>query len=203
MDKSTGKVIYDGTTPNSGDFSKVLDNVKVNDKLNYTINMKKDGYLTKVVDFSKLITAPGVVNVHEFLDVSLTKVEVGLDLAKLIDIKPIYFDRSKFNIRADAAIELDKIVKIMNEYPTMEIELGSHTDCRGTIQQNETLSNNRAIASAEYIKKKITNPTRIYGKGFGESKLISDCPCEGAVKSTCSEEDHQKNRRTEFIIIKM
>jgi outer membrane protein OmpA-like peptidoglycan-associated protein/tetratricopeptide (TPR) repeat protein len=203
MDKSTGKVIYDGTTPNSGDFSKVLDDVKVNDKLNYTINMKKEGYLTKVVDFSKLITVPGVVNVHEFLDVSLTKVEVGLDLAKLIDIKPIYFDRSKFNIRADAAIELDKIVKIMNEYPTMEIELGSHTDCRGTIQQNETLSKNRAIASAEYIKKKISNPNRIYGKGFGESKLISDCPCEGAVKSTCTEDEHQQNRRTEFIIVKM
>ena len=60
-----------------------------------------------------------------------------------------------------------------------------------------------AKASAEYIKKRISNPQRIYGKGFGESKLKVNCPCEGAVKSNCSEEEHQKNRRTEFIIIKM
>jgi outer membrane protein OmpA-like peptidoglycan-associated protein/tetratricopeptide (TPR) repeat protein len=202
-DKVSGKIIYDGITAETGDFSKALENVKVNETLNYTITLKKDGYLTKTADFSKLISATGVINVHENLDVSLNKVEVGGDLAKLIDIKPIYFDRNKFNIRTDASLELDKIVKIMNEYPTMVVELGSHTDCRGTIQQNETLSDNRAKASAEYIKKKITNPERIYGKGYGESKLLSNCPCEGTVKSTCSEEEHQKNRRTEFIIIKM
>jgi outer membrane protein OmpA-like peptidoglycan-associated protein len=202
-DKVSGKIIYDGITAETGDFSKALENVKVNGTLNYTITLKKDGYLTKTADFSKLISATGVINVHENLDVSLNKVEVGGDLAKLIDIKPIYFDRNKFNIRTDASLELDKIVRIMNEYPTMVVELGSHTDCRGTIQQNETLSDNRAKASAEYIKKKITNPERIYGKGYGESKLLSNCPCEGTVKSTCSEEEHQKNRRTEFIIIKM
>jgi outer membrane protein OmpA-like peptidoglycan-associated protein len=85
----------------------------------------------------------------------------------------------------------------------MIIELGSHTDCRGTIQQNQTLSDNRAKASADYIKSKITNPERISGKGYGEAKLVSDCPCEGSVKSKCSEDEHQKNRRTEFIIIKL
>jgi hypothetical protein len=58
-------------------------------------------------------------------------------------------------------------------------------------------------ASAAYIKSRITNPERIYGKGYGESKLIVDCPCEGTVKSTCPEEEHQKNRRTEFVIMKM
>jgi outer membrane protein OmpA-like peptidoglycan-associated protein/tetratricopeptide (TPR) repeat protein len=203
IDKATGKTIFDGSTSNLGDFSKVLEDFKINQTLNYSITLKKDGYLTKTADFSKLISQPGIVNIHENLDVSLKKVEIGQDLAKLIDVKPIYFDKSKYNIRADAIIELDKIVKVMNEYPTMVIELGSHTDCRGTIQQNATLSDNRAKASAEYIKKKITNPERIYGKGFGESKLISDCPCEGTVKSTCTEEEHQKNRRTEFLIIKM
>jgi outer membrane protein OmpA-like peptidoglycan-associated protein len=203
VDKSSGKVVFDGITANSGDFDKVLENVQMNQTLNYSLTLKKDGYLTKTADFSKLVTTPGVINMNEKLDVSLTKVEVGLDLAELIDIKPIYFDRNKFTIRSDASIELDKIVKVMNEYPTMVIELGSHTDCRGTILQNATLSDNRAKASAEYIKKKITNPDRIYGKGFGESKLKSDCPCEGSVKSTCTEEQHQENRRTEFLIIKI
>ena len=99
--------------------------------------------------------------------------------------------------------QLEKIVKVMNDYPTIVIQLGSHTDCRSSKDFNMKLSSNRAKASADYIKKKIKNPERIYGKGFGESKLKVNCPCEGAVKSNCSEEEHQKNRRTEFIIMKM
>ena len=91
----------------------------------------------------------------------------------------------------------------MKENPKMEIELGSHTDCRGSIASNDYLSNNRATASANYIKERIPNPERIYGKGYGESKLKVNCPCEGTVKSTCPETEHQKNRRTEFIIMKM
>ena len=69
----------------------------------------------------------------------------------------------------------------MNENPMMEIELGSHTDCRSSYAFNEKLSDNRAKASAEYIKTRITNPERIYGKGYGEYKLKVDCPCEGTV----------------------
>jgi len=118
-------------------------------------------------------------------------------------VDPIYFDLSKWNIRPDAAKILDQIVAIMNEYPTLEIELGSHTDCRSSFKFNMDLSTKRAKASADYIKQRITRPERIYGKGYGESQLLTNCPCEGKVKSNCSEEDHQKNRRTEFKIIKM
>ena len=203
IDKNTGRVVFEGNTSKEGDFSKALENVKVNETLNYTVSIKKEGYLSKTVDFSTLIKTLDVVNLNDNLDVSLTKIEVGSDLAKLIDVKPIYFDKSKYNIRKDAALELDKIVKIMNDYPTMIIELGSHTDCRGSIEQNQTLSDNRAKASANYIRSKITNPERISGLGYGEAKLVSGCPCEGTVKSTCSEDEHQKNRRTEFIIIKL
>ena len=176
---------------------------KVNDQLNYTITLSKTGYLTKSLDFNYKIEKAGLINLNEKLDVSLGKVEIGVDLSSLINIKPIYFDLGKYVIRKDAAIELDKIVKVMNEYPSMQIELGSHTDCRSSIASNLKLSDNRAKASADYIKKRISNPQRIYGKGYGESKLKVDCPCEGTVKSNCSEEEHQKNRRTEFIIIKM
>ena len=79
-----------------------------------------------------------------------------LILAKLININPIYFDLNKFNIRPDAAVELNKIIAIMNEYPTMEIELGSHTDCRASYAYNENLSDKRAKSSAAYIKKAIS-----------------------------------------------
>lgn len=202
-DQKTGEVLIDTLTSITGDVMKGLTDRKVGDQLSFVIELKKDGYLGKSVNFNHAITQPGIINLHEQLDLSLAKLDVGIDLAKLIDIKPIYFDLNKFNIRKDAAVELEKIVKVMNEYPSMVIELGSHTDCRASIAYNEKLSDKRAKASAAYIKSRITNPERIYGKGYGEAKLIVDCPCEGTVKSTCSEEEHQKNRRTEFVIMKM
>lgn len=131
------------------------------------------------------------------------KVNLGTDLATLININPIYFDLNKFDIRKDAKVELDKIIKIMNENPKMVIKLGSHTDCRGTSNYNMLLSDNRAKASAAYIKSKISNPKRVSGKGYGETQLMNKCECEGKVESQCTEEEHQLNRRTEFIIVKM
>jgi outer membrane protein OmpA-like peptidoglycan-associated protein/tetratricopeptide (TPR) repeat protein len=189
-------------TEKNGTITEMLANAQLNDSLAYTITLKKKGYFTKVLDFKKQLTKPGIVGIHEELDLSLTKIEEGMDLAKVFKINPIYFDVNKFNIRPDAAIELDKIIAIMNENPTLVVELGSHTDCRAPIAYNERLSDRRAKASAAYIKLKIKNTARIYGKGYGESQLITDCPCEGDVKSTCSDEEHQLNRRTEFKIIK-
>ena len=119
------------------------------------VTISKEGYLSKTVDLNLKIIKEGIYNVHDMIDATIGKMEVGVDLASLIDVKPIYFDLGKYNIRKDATIELDKIVKIMNEYPTMEIELGSHTDCRGSIASNEKLSSNRANASADYIKTRI------------------------------------------------
>lgn len=133
---------------------------------------------------------------------SIPKMEVGTDLASNLEINTVYFDYGKYNIRPDAEIDLDKIVKIMQENPNMVIQLYSHTDCRSTKGFNKVLSDKRAKSTAEYIKKRISKPERIYGKGYSEDKLISKCPCEGDVVSECSEEEHQKNRRTEFIIIK-
>lgn len=203
LDNVTGKPVDDFTTPASGDHRKPLAANKIGDHLSYTVKLEKPGYLTKTIIFNYDITKAGEIKMNEALDLSIGKMEVGGDLAKMIDIKPIYFDLGKYNIRKDAAVELDKIVKIMNEYPNMVVELGSHTDCRGSAASNMKLSDNRAKASATYIKKHISKPDRIYGKGYGESKLKNGCACEGTVKSTCTEEEHQQNRRTEFIIVKL
>jgi len=203
IDNITGKEFLTGVTPVTGDTRKGITDKKVNERVSYSISIEKPGYLGKTVTFNHQITKPGVINVNEALDLTLDKLDVGMDLAKIIDIKPIYFDYAKYTIRKDAAVELDKIVKVMNDYPNMEIELGSHTDCRGTIASNAKLSDNRAKASAAYVRARITNPNRINGKGYGESKLMNGCACEGTVKSTCSEEEHQENRRTEFVIVKM
>lgn len=202
VDPITKKVFLKRFTEKNGTITEMLTNAHLNDSLAYTITLKKKGYFTKVLDFKKQLTEPGIVGIHEALDLTLTKMEEGMDLAKVFKINPIYFDLNKFNIRPDAAEELNKIIKIMNENPTLVIELGSHTDCRAPIAYNERLSDRRAKASANYIKAKIKKPARIFGKGYGESQLITNCPCEGEVISTCSDDEHQLNRRTEFKIIK-
>ncbi len=191
------------STGSTGEYRKPLVGKKIGERISFNLKIEKEGYLTKVVTYNQLIDRPGQYNVHEVLDFTLTKMEVGMDIAKIIDIKPIYFDVNKSEIREDAAIELDKIVQVMNDNPVMEVELGSHTDCRASAAYNLSLSDRRAKSSAEYIQDKIVDPERIYGKGYGESKLVNKCECEGSKKVPCTEEEHQDNRRTEFTIIKM
>jgi outer membrane protein OmpA-like peptidoglycan-associated protein len=191
------------TTTEAGDYFKFLFDKRLGDKLTYLIRIEKPGYLQRTVVFTHDITDPGEVNLNKFVNLSLGKVEVGMDLAKMIDMKPIYFDLGKSTIRKDAAAELDKVVQAMNEYPNMFIELGSHTDCRSSAAYNQKLSAARAKASAEYIIKKGINKMRITSKGYGESKLLNNCACEGKVQSPCSEEEHDVNRRTEFLITKL
>ena len=190
-------------TTGTGDYYKALAGKKIGDKLTYLIRIEKDGYLQRTVILSHTIDKPGEINMNQLLNLSLGKVEVGMDLAKMIDIKPIYFDLGKSAIRKDAAAELDKIVQVMNEYPNMSIELGSHTDCRSSAASNMKLSTARAKASADYIIKKGINKLRIVGKGYGESKLLNNCACEGKTKTDCPEEEHEKNRRTEFLITRL
>ena len=172
-------------------------------EIKVSISCTKKGYLPLEETFTVSLDKEGEVNINSFMDLRLEKIEVGKDLGKMLDVKPIYFDLGKSDIRPDAAAELDKIVAAMNENPTIEIELGSHTDCRGSKASNAKLSDARAKASAEYVQSRITNPKRIFGKGYGESKLVNGCACEGKKTSTCTEEEHQANRRTEFKIIKI
>lgn len=202
-DNSTGTDFDNATTSSTGEYRKSLKGKKIGDKLNFKITLEKDGYLTKTLNFEHNISKPGEVRLNELLNMTIGKIEVGGDLAKMIDMKPIYFDLGKSKIRPDAAVELDKVVKIMKEYPGMTVELGSHTDCRSSAASNMKLSTARAKASATYIASKGIPRTRITGKGFGETKLLNGCACEGKLQSNCSEDDHAKNRRTEFIITKL
>jgi outer membrane protein OmpA-like peptidoglycan-associated protein len=190
-------------TEKNGEYKMPLKGKKIGDKLLFLVTIEKEGYVTKTTNFTYEIKKEGEIQMNELLGLTIGKVEVGMDLAKMIDIKPIYFDLGKSTIRKDAAIELDKVVTVMKEYPAMVIELGAHTDCRGAAGSNLKLSGARAKASAAYIVKNGIDQTRITGKGYGESKLLNGCACEGKVKPTCSEDEHSKNRRTEFIIVKL
>lgn len=201
------KVIDTLTTKDDGSYSFFVDSDKT-----FKLTGNKETYIegttvTNTIGKDYVVKANLLLLKKEPILVQKTieqKIIVGADLAKILEFNPavIYFDYGKSVIRPDAKIDLDKIVKIMNQYPDMVVELGSHTDCRSTKQFNQVLSNKRAAASAGYVKERITKPARIYGKGYGETKLATGCACEGTVVSNCSEEEFQKDRRTEFIIIK-
>jgi peptidoglycan-associated lipoprotein len=87
-------------------------------------------------------------------------------------------------------------VETLRENPTVRIELSSHTDCRGKDAYNLSLSEKRAKSAVDYIISKGIAKDRVVSKGYGESKPSENCACE-----KCSEEQHQRNRRTEFKVL--
>lgn len=113
----------------------------------------------------------------------------------IIELKSIFYDYDKWNIRPDAASDLRDLVVIMNKYPAMEIELSSHTDTRGSDTYNQELAEKRAISARAYLIQKGIQANRIEAVGYGEDKLKNRC-------KICSENDHQENRRTEVLITK-
>jgi outer membrane protein OmpA-like peptidoglycan-associated protein/tetratricopeptide (TPR) repeat protein len=133
------------------------------------------------------------------LDRKLKKIEKGTDLAKTLNIPIIYFDLDKSNIRKDAAIELAKIVEVLKQNPTLKIDVRSHTDSRQTANYNANLSEKRAKSTVKWLVKNGIEASRLTGSGYGESQLVNEC-ADGV---ECSEEQHQQNRRSEFIIIEM
>ncbi|MBP6089825.1 MAG: OmpA family protein [Crocinitomicaceae bacterium] len=195
----TGEIIGTTNTDKNGLYKiKNIENVSSKNTTNFKVRVSKENYITETFDINQDVNQDE--NIKKSFEINTS--DLGSDLSKLFNLKPIYFNFNKDNIRKDAKIELNKIVKILNENPTMEIELGSHTDCRGSQEYNTDLSKRRAESSAAYIKKRIKQPTRITSYGFGESKLVNICECEGENESTCSENQHQENRRTEFKITK-
>ncbi len=193
-----GMILDTCTTQTDGAFTFAVETNK-----NFTLTGKKEKYNDAFVDANtlgdELIVKADIILLTK-KEVVAQKVKVGEDLGKIVEFNPIYFDYDKYDIRKDAKPELAKIIEVMNDYPNMVIELGAHTDCRANNAYNQNLSNQRAKETADYVKKSITNPTRITGKGYGETKLLTNCPCTGDEVSECSEAEHQKNRRTEFII---
>lgn len=120
-----------------------------------------------------------------------------VDLAKILGIRIIYFDLNKSFIRNDAALELQKIADIMKAYPQMKIDVRSHTDIRNVAEYNQKLSQKRAESTRDWLINQCIAPERLKASGYGESKLINEC-VDGI---SCTEAQHQENRRSEFIII--
>lgn len=121
------------------------------------------------------------------------------DGVEKIDVNPIFFDLDKYDITPRAIEELDKVVYVMKNFPSIIIRIESHTDSRASEEYNNTLSENRAKATYNYIVAQGIDPARIESaKGYGETQLRNKCGND----AECTEEEHQLNRRSDFIIVK-
>jgi outer membrane protein OmpA-like peptidoglycan-associated protein len=198
INKKTGEKISSSVTASAGAYkTDTLGGFKKGDNVEFALTLEKAGYITMTYDAPVTLDDNSEIRI----DRSLAKNEVGTDIG--LNVNPIYFDYNKSNIRPDAAAELDKIVKIMKENPGIKIELGSHTDSRGSAEHNTKLSDQRAKSSARYIVSKGIAANRIIGKGYGENKLkVSDEQINNMPTFEEKEKGHQLNRRTEFLIVK-
>lgn len=171
----------------------------VNCRRTYHVRANKKDYTSKE---TKLRTpeVTGETKLDIQLESTICRVAVGDDLGKCFGIKMIYFDLDKSNIRKEAALDLAKILDVLIQNPTMKLDIRSHTDCRQTAKYNMALSDRRAKATIAWLVSKGIDSSRLTGRGYGESQLINDCGCEPTNASNCTEEQHQMNRRSEFII---
>ncbi len=169
-------------------------------EIDYTVKISKEGFLPNQNQFSTTKEKDFVHTVPMEIEKELNKLIVNENGVLKIKIDNIYFDLNKADIRPDAAQELNKIVEVMKEYPKMIIKIEAHTDSRGSDRYNETLSDKRAKSTANYIISQGIEENRIESAiGYGEKQLLNGC--SNGVK--CSKEEHDMNRRSEFIILKL
>lgn len=161
----------------------------------YYVRAEAVDYVTKESNIS-IVSTNGTTNLPIAMEKSGCKVVVGDDLAKCFGIKMIYFDIDKSFVRKEAAFELEKILDVMKQYPTMKLDIRSHTDSRQTVKYNEGLSDRRAKSTIDWLAKNGIEASRLTSKGYGESQLTNNCS-DGV---NCSEEEHQANRRSEFVV---
>ncbi len=192
---ANGQVVDDVLSSRGGSYSFPIDPEK-----NYTLLGEKNNFFTTRKIFSTVGQGIAQEDLVERFTEKVFNEDVTLDpivLDAVILLENIYYDLAKAEIREDAAVELDKLVQLLNDNPEIRIEISSHTDSRDDDDANMDLSQRRAQAAVDYIITKGVSRQRLVAKGYGESQLVNGCTND----VECSEEEHQKNRRTEFKVI--
>lgn len=181
-----GAVLDSLTTAADGSYKFILEENK-----NYIIEVSKKDYILLAKDITTIgASVKAIKN-----DFRLYKLEKGT----IVRLDNIYYDYGKSDIRADAATELNKLVRILKDNPSMKIELSSHSDSRGGDAYNLKLSDARAKSAVKYIISQGIEIDRLVGKGYGETQILNKCT--NGVE--CTDEEHQFNRRTEFKILEI
>ncbi|GAA3765412.1 OmpA family protein [Flavobacterium ginsengiterrae] len=209
-----GKSAVEAKSDANGNY--VFSNVKCGKK--YFIKTSKEDYLFKEVTTTlkkatgsvslpialekkpKPITAiPVVIKTNNSIKPVKVTIAVGTDLGKLLKIPMNFFDLGKATIKKTSEPQLQKMVDMLNQYPTIKVDIRSHTDSRSSTESNQILSDKRAQSTKNWLVSKGINENRLTAKGFGETQLVNKCA--DGVK--CTEQEHQQNRRSEFIIVSL
>ncbi len=169
--------------------------IEVTEGIQYSISGQKVGYLNA----QKKTKIDNIEYTKDNLSITIN---ITLDLEKVfynqeIVLDNIYYDLNKWNIRSDATPVLDSLSTLLHSNPQLNIELSSHTDCRGEEEYNMILSQKRAQSVVDYLISKNIRSRKLTPRGYGETLPIDNCECE-----TCSDDQHQTNRRTSFKILK-
>ncbi|SMB82128.1 OmpA/MotB domain protein [Hymenobacter roseosalivarius DSM 11622] len=188
-----GRKILEATTGPDGKFSFKLDSATT-----YALVADRPAYFTARTSVTTVGKMPAQDQLPEL--VNDIRLPVTLTLNKIVKnvaivVENIFYDYNKADIRPDAATELDKLVETLNDNPKITIELSSHTDSRGKDAYNASLSQRRAQSAVDYIISKGVVKERITAKGYGETQPV--------VRNAKTEEQHQRNRRTEFKVTRI
>lgn len=194
-------VLYDSNKKQAGgDMSNSNGRVRftLEPNADFTIIASKNGYFAKSIPFTTVDKTPDIATlIQEVTNITLdtTIILDQLVLDKSIVLENIYYDLNKDDIRPDAALELEKLITILKDNPTIRIELSSHTDSRSSDAYNLDLSQRRAQSAVDYMVSKGIEADRLVARGYGELQLIN--------LNAETEEEHQVNRRTEFKVIEI
>lgn len=164
----------------------------------YHIRAEKKDYISD----EKRSVASGddeLLGVDFDLQKRISEMGTGSNIADAFGIREIHFDYNKFYIRKDAAIDIQKIIEVMRQYTAMTVAIRSHTDSRGSHAYNQLLSEKRAQATKQYMVSQGIDSSRLSAKGYGETQLKNKCSDD----VNCTEKEHEENRRSEFVILRM
>lgn len=209
-----GKFAVEAKSDANGNY--VFSNVKCGKK--YFIKTSKEDYLFKEVSVTlkkatgsvslpialekkpkPIVAIPVVIKATNSIKPVKVNITVGTDLGKLLKIPMNFFDLGKATIKKTSEPQLQKIVDMLKQYPTIKLDIRSHTDSRSSTESNQLLSDKRAESTKNWLIQKGIDASRLTAKGYGETQLVNKCA--DGVK--CTEKEHQQNRRSEFIIVSL
>ncbi|MHC5310261.1 OmpA family protein [Myroides sp. LJL116] len=209
FDKDTKDALANVRVIVSNDLQQNIDTIYTNSSGSFeTKSLNCDHKYRYRVELEKYATTEVLFTVQEKLkdkifSIAMEKNQIQIsledDLFTKLKLKPILFDFDSSAIDRQASMELIKIVEVMKAHPSLTIDIRSHTDSRGQAKYNMNLSQQRANSTRDWIIAQGIDPRRLTARGFGATQLINQCD----KTQNCSEQDHQENRRSEFIISNM
>ena len=185
---------FNGKNKNFTTSSEGLISLDLEEETTYDFFASKEGFLTGREYFSTKGIGKDATNpIQKFeLEIILDKIFKE----KEITLENIYYDYDAWNIREDAKPTLNSLANVLKLNPSINVQLSSHTDCRGPERYNSDLSQKRAQSAVDYLIQNGIDPNRLVAKGYGETSPAIDCIC-----NRCSDAEHQANRRTTFKIL--